>query len=108
MKTAARSILNAALRLPEREQVELATELLAHLEGAGEGDVDAAWAAEVERRTREIERGVVKPVPWSAVKRAAVRRTRALRLTIPRPASTDRTRPRWRPRRSRLARAGGS
>ncbi len=77
MKTSARSILNAALRLPEPDQVELATELLAHLEGAPEEEVDAAWAAEIERRTREIERGAVKPVSWSAVKRAAVRRRRA-------------------------------
>jgi len=77
MKTTARSILDAALRLPAPEQVELATELLAHLEGASEADVDAAWAAEVERRTREIERGTVKPIPWSVVKRAAVRRSRA-------------------------------
>jgi putative addiction module component (TIGR02574 family) len=77
MKTTARSILAAALRLPEPEQVELATQLLAHLEGANEADVDAAWAAEVERRTREIDLGIVKPIPWSAVKRAAVRRSRA-------------------------------
>ena len=77
MKTAARSILNAALRLPEPEQIELATELLAHLEGASEAEVDAAWAAEVERRTREIDKGTVKPISWSAVKRAAERRSRA-------------------------------
>lgn len=76
MKTSARSILNAALRLPEPDQIELATELLAHLEGPPDEDVDAAWAAEIERRTWEIERGVVKPIPWAAVKRAAVRRGR--------------------------------
>jgi len=77
MKTSARSVLNAALRLPEPDQVELATELLARLEGSPDEDVDAAWAAEIERRTREIESGVVKPIPWAAVKRAAVRRGRA-------------------------------
>ena len=77
MKTTARSILNAALRLPEPDRVELATELLAHLEGGSEAEVDAAWAAEIERRTREIDQGIVKPIPWSAVRRAAVRRTRA-------------------------------
>ena len=77
MKKTARTLLNAALRLPETEQVELAADLLAHLEGASEADVDAAWAAEVERRTREIDQGVVKPIPWSAVKRAGVRRSRA-------------------------------
>jgi putative addiction module component (TIGR02574 family) len=74
MKTAARSILNAALRLPEPDQVELATELLAHLDAEPQEEADAAWAAEIERRTGEIERGAVKPIPWAAVKRAAVRR----------------------------------
>jgi putative addiction module component (TIGR02574 family) len=77
MRTAAKDILNAAVRLPEPDQIELATELLAHLEGEGDDGVDAAWAAEIERRTREIEHGSVKPIPWSAVKRAAARRTRA-------------------------------
>jgi len=77
MKAAARNLLNAALRLPEPDQVELATELLAHLEGEGDDELDAAWAAEIERRTREIEQGLVQPLSWSAVKRAAARRTRA-------------------------------
>jgi putative addiction module component (TIGR02574 family) len=77
MRTAARNVLNAALRLPEPDQVELAAELLAHIEGDVDEDVDVAWAAEIERRTREIEQGLVKPIPWSAVKRAAAQRTRA-------------------------------
>ena len=77
MRTAAKNVLNAALRLPEPDRVELATELLAHLEGDVDEDVDAAWAAEIERRTREIEQGLVKPIPWSAVRRAAARRIRA-------------------------------
>lgn len=77
MRTAAKNVLNAALRLPEPDQVELATELLVHLEGDVDEDVDAAWAAEIERRTREIDQGLVKPIPWSAVRRAAARRTRA-------------------------------
>jgi putative addiction module component (TIGR02574 family) len=77
MQTAARNVLNAALRLAEPDQVELATELLAHLEGDVDEDVDAAWAAEIERRTREIEQGLVKPIPWSTVRRAAARRPRA-------------------------------
>jgi len=76
MRATAKHLLNAALRLPEPDQLELAAELLAHLEGDVEDEVDAAWAAEIERRTREIEHGLVKPISWAAVKRAA-RRTRA-------------------------------
>ncbi len=74
MRTAARNVLDAALRLPEPDQVELAAELLAHLEGETEAEVDAAWAAEIKRRTREIDQGLVKGIPWSAVKRATARR----------------------------------
>ena len=77
MRATAKNLLNAALRLPEPDQIELATELLAHLEGGVEDQVDAAWAAEIERRTREIEHGLVKPIPWTVVKRAAARRARA-------------------------------
>lgn len=77
MRAAAKNVLNAALRLPEPDQVELAAELLAHLEGDVDEDVDAAWAAEIERRTREIDQGLVKPIPWSAVRRVSARRTRA-------------------------------
>ena len=31
-------------------------------------DVEAAWAAEAERRWNEIESGNVKTVPWTEVK----------------------------------------
>jgi putative addiction module component (TIGR02574 family) len=77
MRTAAKSVLRAALRLGESDRVELAAELVARLEGGPDEDVDAAWAAEVERRTREIDQGAVRPIPWSTVKRTAARRTRA-------------------------------
>ena len=77
MNAVARNLLDAALRLPEPDQVELAAELLAHLEGETDADVDAAWGAEIERRTREIDHGLVKGIPWSAVKRAAARHPRA-------------------------------
>jgi putative addiction module component (TIGR02574 family) len=31
-------------------------------------DVEAAWAEEVERRVREIDRGEVKTIPWEDVR----------------------------------------
>ena len=75
MKGTAKKVLDAALRLPEPDRVELVEELLAALDGADEG-VDAAWAAEIDRRTREIDEGKVKPVTWAAVKRRIARQTR--------------------------------
>jgi len=75
MKGTAKKVLDAARRLPEPERVELVEELLADLDGADEG-VDAAWAAEIDRRTREIDEGKVKPVTWAAVKRRIARQVR--------------------------------
>ena len=77
MKQSAKKILNAALGLPEPDRVKVAEELLATLEGKPQKDADAAWAEEIERRTREIEGGKVKPVSWAKVKKSAMRRARA-------------------------------
>lgn len=72
MKGTAKKLLNAALKLPEPERVELVEELLADLDGCDE-EVDAAWAAEIDRRTREIDEGRVKPVSWATVRRRIAR-----------------------------------
>jgi putative addiction module component (TIGR02574 family) len=78
MKATAKKVLNAALRLPEVERAALVEELLAELDGSDE-DADAAWAAEIERRTREIDAGTVKPVSWATVRRRIQRQVRAPR-----------------------------
>jgi len=39
-------------------------------------DVDAAWAAEVERRSQQIKKRVVRPVSWTEVKSQARKRVR--------------------------------
>jgi putative addiction module component (TIGR02574 family) len=46
------------------------------LEPDTDNDVDAAWAAEVERRSREIKEGIVRPIPWAEVKSQARKRVR--------------------------------
>jgi hypothetical protein len=28
-------------------------------------DADAAWQSEIERQIEELDRGIVKPIPWS-------------------------------------------
>ncbi|MGN6730506.1 MAG: addiction module protein, partial [Candidatus Binatia bacterium] len=61
---------------PKRDRLQIVEELLASLETAADGDVDAAWAAEIERRSREIKHGVVRPVPWGVVKAQARKRVR--------------------------------
>ena len=74
-------IVATLLGLPAKQRAEIAGILLRSLdgeEGADEG-VDAAWAAEIERRVEEIRRGVVKTTPAEQVMkrlRAKVRRAR--------------------------------
>jgi putative addiction module component (TIGR02574 family) len=76
MTRAAKEIVNAAIKLPERERLQIVEELLASLEPAIEEDVDAAWAVEIERRSRDVKEGKVRPVSWDEVKSRARERVR--------------------------------
>jgi len=69
MTKAARAVLADALRLDLDARAELATELLASLDGPADPDAEAEWAAEIPRRVDAIEAGTVKLEPWTAVKR---------------------------------------
>jgi putative addiction module component (TIGR02574 family) len=68
MSTRGDSVLDAALKLPVKERARLAAELVANLDGEAEDGVDAAWAAEVERRKVEAAEGKVRLVPWEKVR----------------------------------------
>jgi putative addiction module component (TIGR02574 family) len=50
-------ILAQALALPPEERAVLADRLLASLDGPNQKEIDAAWAEEAERRSREIDEG---------------------------------------------------
>ena len=76
MTRPAKEIVNAAIKLPEEERLQIVEELLASLEPVADDDVDAAWAAEVEKRSRQIKEGTVRPIPWEDVKSAARKRVR--------------------------------
>lgn len=68
MSTDLDSLLKAALQLSDEERARLADSLLSTLEPAPEPDVEEAWAAEIERRSREFDEGKVKPIPWSEIR----------------------------------------
>lgn len=69
-----RSVLEAALELPLPDRAEVAA-LLASLDGEDEGDVNAAWNAEIERRARRVLSG--EPgIPWEQVEAEARARLR--------------------------------
>jgi putative addiction module component (TIGR02574 family) len=55
--------------LDTRERAEIAAQLIASLDGEPDEDVEAAWAAEVDRRIAEVETGRAKLVPWADVER---------------------------------------
>lgn len=48
-----KDIVKAAIQLPENERVLVVEQLLASLEAAPDENVDAAWEAEIERRSRD-------------------------------------------------------
>lgn len=69
MTKATQAVLADALRLEPKARAELAAELLASLDGPADPDVEAAWAAEIERRVEALEAGTLKLEPWEEVKR---------------------------------------
>jgi len=79
MTRPAKEIVSAAIKLTERDRLQIVEELLASLEPDNDEDVDAAWAAEIERRSKEIKRGIVRPIPWKEVKAQARKRVRGRR-----------------------------
>jgi putative addiction module component (TIGR02574 family) len=51
-----------AIELPVDERARLIATLIASLEPADEGDVDAAWEQELLARSEEVRQGEVAPV----------------------------------------------
>jgi len=69
MPTSLTTLEAEALKLPPEQRAELADHLLASL--GGEGEVEEAWATEVQRRLAEVEAGHVVLVPLEqAIQRA--------------------------------------
>ena len=70
MATELSQIIREVLELSDDERATLVGLLIESLDKDEEidPDVEAAWAAEAERRWNEIESGDVKTVPWSRSK----------------------------------------
>lgn len=67
MSEPARKLIEEALRLPIRDRAAVAAELLASLDGDADPDVEAAWAAEIERRIRRVDAGDGELEDWDEV-----------------------------------------
>ena len=60
-------IISAALALPPDTRAMLAEHLLEGLDAEDQKRIDELWAVEAERRDKEIEDGVVTPIPGEKV-----------------------------------------
>jgi putative addiction module component (TIGR02574 family) len=74
MSPRTQQIFREAMALPIDERADLAAELLASLDDAAAenpADVEAAWAAEIERRARRVIAGETSGIAWGDVRRRA-------------------------------------
>lgn len=61
-------LLREALKLELSDRAQLAADLLASLDGEPEEGVEAAWAAEIERRAERARSGEDPGKPWAEVR----------------------------------------
>jgi putative addiction module component (TIGR02574 family) len=73
MTSRAEELLREALMLSPDDRADVAAELLASLdhEETNLADVEAAWAAEIEKRARRVLAGESSGIPWDEVRRRA-------------------------------------
>ncbi len=57
-----------AAELSDEDRAALAGLLIESLEGEPDPGVEAAWAAEIERRVAELDAGTVESIPWERVR----------------------------------------
>lgn len=62
------TLLEQALGLPEHERAKIAARLLESLDQETQSDVDAAWAAEIERRCAAVDAGTLATRDWRDVR----------------------------------------
>ena len=62
-------ILEAALTLSPEARADLADRLLASLDGPERGEIERAWAEEIERRIDDFDAGRAKGIPAEEVLR---------------------------------------
>jgi putative addiction module component (TIGR02574 family) len=58
-----KSILEAALSLPADDRAEIAERLMFSLDDRHRAEIEAAWDAELQRRSTEVDRGDVTLIP---------------------------------------------
>lgn len=72
-------ILPAALALTPKERAKLARELLESLHDVDEGDIEAEWVEEINRRASEVDNGTAKLVDWDVARHEIAERLKTRR-----------------------------
>jgi hypothetical protein len=67
-----REIEREAMQLSEEERSKLAQTLLLSLEASSEDEIAADWLTEAWHRARDLDEGLVQPVPAEEVRRKAL------------------------------------
>lgn len=68
MSSSARKILDDAMGLPAEQRRIMAEALLHSVSEESEHEIHPAWRDEVMRRIEQVQRGEVRPEPWSEVR----------------------------------------
>ncbi len=66
-------ILKKALALPVEARAALASSLLDSLDTSVDEAAEAAWEKEITRRIADLNKGTVKAIPWSEVRRNLIK-----------------------------------
>ena len=66
-----KQIEDEALHLSEEERAELAQKLLLSLDAPAMDEIEEDWLIEAGRRAREIDEGIVQPIPADEVRKKA-------------------------------------
>jgi len=66
-----KQIEDEVLHLSEDERAELAQKLLLSLAEPSDDEIAEHWLTEAQRRARELDEGIVQPVPADEVRRKA-------------------------------------
>jgi hypothetical protein len=73
VRVKAKGILMEALELPEKQRADLAGRLILSLHRDAEGDVEAAWAKEIDRRLASFEERKTRSHLWSSIRQSLQR-----------------------------------
>jgi putative addiction module component (TIGR02574 family) len=68
MTRSSKAVFDDAVALPEADRLQLASELIASVDGPPDADWEAAWTAEIDRRIAAADRSGAPAADWSDVR----------------------------------------